>query len=250
MSQPRYAFPVTLPLEVIRALTLGRPRSFREDALRCVQALSPPLEVRGREHIPDCAPFLLTVNHYSRPGFNAGWIALAASAPVPVELHWIITAAWTFPGRRLARPLRKASEIAFRRLAIIYGFTSMPPMPPAPGEAEARAEAVRRVLDYARRTPEPAIGLAPEGQDHPGGVLCSPPPGVGRFVSLLAEHCSRIVPAGIYEEGGRLVTQFGAPYALKPLAGLDREQHDCYTSRMVMAAIAAVLPPRLRGEYG
>jgi hypothetical protein len=250
LSHPHYAFPARLVLEVSGALALGKTRSFREDAVRCLQRLSPSMDVRGMENILPCGPFLLTVNHYRRPGFNAGWIALAASAAVPVELHWIITSAWTFPGRTLALPLRKITEFVFRRLALVYGFTRMPPMPPAPNEVQARAQAVRRALDYARRATDPAIGLAPEGRDTPGGVLCSPPPGVGRFAALLASHCLQISPVGVFEESGRLVIQFGAPYALILTAGLDREQQDQHASRVLMSAIAAQLPTRLRGEFG
>lgn len=247
---PQYAFPTKLAFAVASALLLGKTRSFRQDAIQWVKNINPPLDIRGAGNIPPSAPFMLTINHYSRPGFNAAWIAIAASAAVPVEIHWLTTSAWTFPGRRLARPSRRISEWVFRRLSVVYGFTPMPPMPPNPDEAQARAMAVRRALGYARLTPNPAIGLAPEGRDTPGGALCPPPPGVGRFAAWLLSHCQRVAPVGFYEEGGCLCLQFGEPYALELPPGLDREQIDRRASQVIMAAIARELPTRLRGDYG
>jgi hypothetical protein len=123
-------------------------------------------------------------------------------------------------------------------------------MPPDPGEAQARARAVRRALDYARLTPNPVIGLAPEGRDNLGGALCPPPPGLGRFAARLLSHCQRVAPVGFYEEGGCLCLQFGELYALELPCGLDREQIDRRASQVMMAAIARELPTRLRGDYG
>lgn len=247
---PQVAFPTKLAFSVAGALLLGKPRSFRQDAIQWVKGIKPPLDIRGAGNIPNSAPFLLTINHYSRPGFNAAWIAVAASAAVPVEIHWLTTSAWTFPGRRLARPSRMISERVFHRLSAVYGFTPMPPMPPNPDEVQARARAVRRALDYARLTPNPIIGLAPEGRDAPGGALCPPPPGLGRFAARLLSHCQRVAPVGFYEEGGCLCLQFGEPYALELPCGLDREQLDRRASQVIMAAIAHELPTQLRGEYG
>ncbi len=244
-----YAIPVRLALQAGAAVLRGKPRRFREDAVRWIGYLQPELELRGEEYIPQSGPFLLTVNHFSRPGFNASWIALAASACIPVDIHWTITAAWTFPGRPLRRPLRALSQAALSRIAAVYGFTSMPPMPPDPGEVEKRAQAVSQVLSYARRTPQPAIGLAPEGRDAPGGALGAPPPGLGRFVALLAPLCRQIVPAGFYEEDAHLCLQFGQPYRLDIPRGLERAQRDHQASQAVMLAIARQLPVHLRGEY-
>ncbi len=247
---PQYAYPMRLALPVAGDLLLEKPRSFRQDALRFVQKIQPPMDIRGAGNIPTHAPFLLTINHYSRPGFNAAWIAIAASAAVPVEIHWLITSAWTFPGRRLACPLRRMSEWALHRLSAVYGFTPLPPMPPDPDEVQARAIAVKRALNYARLTPNPAIGLAPEGRDNPGGTLCSPPTGLGRFAARLLSRCQQVAPVGFYEEGGCACLQFGKPFTLELPAGLDREQLDRKASQAIMAAIARELPPHLRGEFG
>jgi hypothetical protein len=140
----------------------------------------------------------------------------------------------------------------FRRLAQVYGFTSMPPMPPDPAEVEARAQAVRRVLEYARRSANPVIGLAPEGRDGPidqPGVLVEPPLGVGRFVLQLTRLGLPISPAGIFETDSRLCIRFGQPYGLDIPQGLKPDERDQQASREIMLHIADLLPPGLRGAY-
>jgi hypothetical protein len=98
---------------------------------------------------------------------------------VPQDVHWVMTAGWTFPGQRRGRLLKPLTYWLFRRVAKVYGFTTMPPMPPNPKESLARARAVRQVLEYAERANRPIIGLSPEGRDFPTGQLGTPPPGVG-----------------------------------------------------------------------
>ena len=117
-----YALPAGWLLRLGAGLLRGRRRSFRADALACVAGLQPPLQIEGREHIPPGGPCLLTVNHYTRPGLRAWWVALAASAALspqvdlpanaalsisaalPTEVHWLITSAWTY-----RYPLRRAT---------------------------------------------------------------------------------------------------------------------------------------------
>ena len=76
-----------------------------------------------------------------------------------------------------------------------------------------------------------------------------PPPGLGRFVAMLAPLCQVILPAGIYEDGERLCVRFGQPYRLEIPAGLTNDQIDEHASLVVMRAIAKLLPERLRGMY-
>lgn len=244
---PRYSIPYQTVSGLIWAVLRRQERSFRADACTCIGRLNPPLQTEGRSHIPAQGPALLTVNHYSQTGFQAWWIPLAISSAVPVEVHWTMTAAWTFTDRPWARPLTPLTRWLFRRLAQVYRFTTMPPMPPHPSEVEARARAVRRVLEYARRAPRPLIGLSPEGKDWPGGVLGQPPPGAGRFIGHLAQWCPDIVPVGLYQEGDDLCLRFGPPYRLElfPAKTMDRE-----ISQQVMRAIARQLPAHLRGEFG
>ncbi len=183
------------------------------------------------------------MNHYSRPGFDAWWIALGISAVVPVEIHWMMTNAWTHVG--IMEPV---TRWLFPRLAQVYGFTTTPPMPPAPQDVDARAQAVRRVLQVAR-SPGAIIGLAPEGHDQPGGGLGTPPPGVGRFIHQLAKHCQPIVPIGVYEDAEYLYFNFGPSFKLEVSSKWTAGERDHYTTQQVMRAIACQLPSYLRGEY-
>lgn len=247
---PCYPQPAAMLLRLGAAALLARTRSFHHDAATLIARLDPPLQVHGRENIPSSGPCLLTANHYSRLGFDAWWVTLAVGAVVPVEVHWTMTAGWTFPGRWYRAMLKPVTEWAFGRVARVYGFTSMPPMPPDPAEVQARTRAVRQVLAYVRRTPQPVAGLVPEGRDFPGGILGRPPPGAGRFILQLVRLGLEIVPVGVYEEGGALCVSFGPRYRPDVSPGLPSGERDRAASRAVMEHIARQLPPRLRGEFG
>lgn len=156
LTPSRYPFLWRTSLLLLRDALLQRQRSFRSDAIACVDLLPFTPKISNPENIPKSGPCLLVMNHYARPGFPAWWIALGISAAVPFEIHWMMTAAWTHMG-----PLEPVTRWLFPRLAGVYGFTTTPPMPPDPTEVEARARAVRQVLGYARGTQSPVIGLAP-----------------------------------------------------------------------------------------
>jgi hypothetical protein len=222
------------------------PRSFRRDSQQLVNRLSPPLRADGT--IPDVThgSWLIVVNHYTRPGFHAWWFSMAISATLPREICWITTGTLTFPDRLRTSTVTPASRWFLRHLADLYGFIPMPPMPPRPSEIEARALAVRRALRRAAE-PEALMGLAPEGGDMPSGVLTPPPSGAGRFLWHLARRGLRFIPVGAYEEDGRLCLRFGQPFDMP--SSLTGPMDDS-ASHVVMSAIAACLPPRLRGSYG
>jgi 1-acyl-sn-glycerol-3-phosphate acyltransferase len=249
VKYPRYPLPWKVAPGVLMSAMRGRKRSFRADALRCLAQGQPDIRVTGGENIPTSAPALLAFNHYSRPGFQAYWIALAVSATVPVEMHWTMTAAWTSDGSFKSDVLAEVSRRLFPRLARLYAFTVMPPMPPRPFEAEARARAVRQVLAVARGYPPSALALAPEGRDIPGGRLGRPPTGAGRFLILLSQLGYPLYPLGVYEADGRLCLNFGPPDDLKIPRNLSRGQSDDYASEAVMCLIARLLPEALRGEF-
>jgi hypothetical protein len=228
----------------------GGHRSFHCNGAACIGRLRPPLQALGEEYIPRCGPCIVTFNHYYRPGFNAWWMALAIAALVPLEMHWVMTGELTFPGKWYA-PLGKAgSRWLLKRLAGVYGFTAMPPMPPRPQDVEARARAVRAVLSYVKDHPDAILGLAPEGGDNvPTGALAQPAPGAGRFISLLVSRGFGIAPAGVYEGDGALCLRFGEAYNLEVPPGLSANDKDVLVARMVMERIAVLLPARLRGEF-
>jgi 1-acyl-sn-glycerol-3-phosphate acyltransferase len=245
---PSYPLPWKTALNLLAAILLRSNREFRADARACLAGLQPPLQVFGEDNIPVGHPCVITCNHYSRPGFRAWWLALAISAVLPVEVHWVITSAWTFPERRYGKFLARITRLLFPHVARVYAFTAMPPMPPDPSEAAARARAVRQVLAYARQVPCPLVGLAPEGGDT-GSVLHMPLPGVGRFIAHLAGLGLQISPVGVYEAGGRFCLCFGQPYSLQLPSGLSISERDRYASQVVMSRIAILLPERLRGEF-
>jgi hypothetical protein len=190
----------------------------------------PPLRKQG-------APVLLQ----ARAGFRAWWLAIALTAAVGRELHWPMTSAWTYPDPWRSRLITPLTEWVLARLAHMYGFTLMPPMPPRVRDVAARASAVRRILRLAR-TAKPSIAMAPEGMDSPDGRLRPLPEGAGRFIGLLAAAGYILVPVGVYEEGDVFVLRFGDPFLLqtKEPGARDRE-----AGRIVMGKIGELLPEKL-----
>jgi hypothetical protein len=187
---------------------------------------------------------LITVNHYSAPDFQAWWFVIPISAVVPVDVHWVVTSAWTKP-----KWAKGITHWLFPRGARLVNFTPMPAMPPDPAEAVQRAVAVRDVLKYANRSPLAVIGMAPEGGDQPEGVLGSLPSGVGRFMHLISQSCPNVVPVGVWKENGCINLRFGKPYQLEIPSGLSAHARDTLVGDIVMHHIASLLPERLRGRY-
>ncbi len=246
---PKYKFPTGLYFQLMYAMLFRRRRDFHFDARDCVQTLQPPLQVLGTEHIPTCGPCLIVMNHYFRPGFQVWWLSMAISSLLRMPHTWMITSEWTAPGQWYEPIKGVYSRFASRRLAQVYGFLQMPPMPPRPQDVAARAASVRVALTYVEETPEAVLCLAPEGRDMPEGKLGWPASGTGRFLSLLAERGLSIVPVGGWEQAGALTVRFGAGYSLK----VDREAkanvRDRHATEIVMRSIAAQLPESLRGEF-
>lgn len=209
----------------------------------------PAPQILGREYIPVSGPCVITFNHYHREGFQAWWLALNIAAVVPQEMQWVVTGELTFPGAWYGFIGRPLSRWVLRRLAECYGFTRMPPMPPRPKEAEARAAAIRQVLTNIKHTEQAMLGLAPEGGDNPGGSLHMPAAGAGRFGMLLAGNGLRFIPAGVYEADGTFCVKFGPGYELKIPDGLSAQEKDQLASRIIMQNIAKLLPEKLRGDF-
>jgi hypothetical protein len=247
---PHYSYPPLTILALIRDGLLKRPRRFRDDARACVARLQPPLRVLGGQNIPAGGCYVITFNHYYRPGFQQQWTSLAISGTISRDIHWIMTGELTFPGSWIAPLGMPLSRFVLARVAYTYGFTAMPPMPPRPQDVEARASAVREALRFAAHTADAILGLAPEGGDQPGGVLTMPPAGSGRFCLLLAAAGPRFLPAGVYEAGGALTLNFGEPYDLSSPRGGSADERDRLAAREVMSRIAALVPRELRGEFG
>jgi hypothetical protein len=251
MDAPDYSYPPGLFARVAWDVVFLRHRDFRDDAKACIKSLKPPVRPWGCENIPTGGPCVITVNHYHRRGFGAQWIALAIAALVPAKMHWVMTAEFTYPGKWYAPLGAVGSRILLKRIAMVYGFTSMPPMPPREEDVEARAISVRAVLDHVKHTGDPVLGLAPEGYDPPGpeGVLTRPAHGVGRFGALLSSMGLRFNPVGVYEADGIFHLHFGESYELNVPRHLSSDEKDRQASQLMMENIARLLPVHLRGEF-
>jgi hypothetical protein len=247
---PDYSYPPFGFFRLASNVFFGGHRSFRRDGQLCIQRLEPALRVYGKENIPQSGPCLITFNHYYRPGFNAWWMSLAMAATLPVDIHFVMTGELTWPGKWYAPLGMAGSHWLLRRFSKIYGFTTMPPMPPREKDVAERARSVRAALAFARQHPQAILGLAPEGGDQPGGMLNWPASGAGRFVLLLAEQGFPVLPVGAYEENGEFCLCFGAAYRLEVTRGLGPDGKDHAAAQTIMTAIAAQLPSRLRGDFG
>jgi hypothetical protein len=242
---PSYRLPRRLVADILWSLLALRPRSFARDAQVALTGLRPPPEVLGDENVSPCGPLLVVCNHYSRPGFDAWWLALVISAAVAArraadadpEVRWVMTAAWTFPDSRWKRRyLMPVTKRVFRRIARVYGFVPMPAMPPHPDEVAERARAVLETVRLAQKGA--SIGLAPEGRDTAGG-LEEPPEGAGRFIAMLIGAGLVLLPVGVTERAGRLCLSFGPTFA--PAIPSGRGEQDRIVTQQVMDAIARQL---------
>lgn len=249
MDAPHYSYPPGLLIRVSWDASLLRRRNFREDARACIANLKPPLQVWGEENIPQHGRCVLTVNHYHRPGFKAQWLTLAVSAMVPSHVLWVITGEFTDWGKSLGAIGTLGSRILLRRIAYMYGFITMPPMPPRPNDMEARAASVRAVLEYVRGAKDPVLGLAPEGCDSPNGVLARTATGLGRFGLLLSKAGMKFIPIGAYEAEGMFHLHFGERYELQVGSHLSADEKDEQAAQIIMKRIACLLPPYLRGDF-
>jgi hypothetical protein len=249
MDYPDYSYPRGLFAAVAHDVVLLRHRNFRRDAIACIENLNPPLQVLGKENIPQHGPCVITINHYHRAGFGAQWLALAIAASVPVNLHWVMTGEFTYPGKWYEPFGAIGSRILLKRIAYVYDFITMPPMPPRPKDVQTRAASVRAVLEYVRHAKDPVLGLAPEGHDPVDGVLMHPASGLGRFGLLLSRAGLKFIPVGAYEADGVFYLHFGEHYQLSMRCNVAADKKDEQATQMIMKSIARLLPLRLRGEF-
>jgi hypothetical protein len=164
-------------------------------------------------------------------------------------MHWIMTGEFMYQGKWYETIGAVGSRILLKRIAYIYGFTNMPPMPPREKDAAARAASVRAVLEYVKHAENPIVGLAPEGHDPPEGTLTRPARGLGRFGLLLSRAGLKFIPVGVYEVDGILHIQFGERYELSVPHTLSSDEKDDQASQIIMENIARLLPVHLRGEF-
>jgi len=235
---------------ITRSVLFQQRLSFSKEAREAIERIHPPLQIIGKENIPAKGPCLLTVNHYFRPGFGAWWIAMGIAGSLPVDSHWMMASAWTYPNQPLGKVKEALTHWAFVRVARVLNLTAMPPMPPRPQDTVSRANAVRQVITLVRQHPHAIVGMAPEGSDSQDGKLMLPASGVGRFIFQLARLGFEIIPVGVYEAEGFFWLNFGCQYRLQVPGDLIVEERDGFVRRFVMIEIAKLVPEHLRGNFG
>lgn len=249
MNYPKYSYPPGLLARASWDLILLRRRDLHRDAKACIENMSAGLQVFGTENIPQQGGCVLTINHFHRPGLGAQWIALAVTALVPLKICWAVTGELMCQGKWYQAIGSRASRVFLRRLADLYGLITMPPMPPRLKDVEARAAAVRAILEYVKESKDPVLGLSPEGYNSPQGALTHPATGFGRFALLLSRAGMKFVPVGGYEDDGIFHLHFGQAYELSNPADVSTNEKDEQAMQIVMRNIACLLPAHLRGEF-
>ncbi len=205
--------------------------------------------IEGESNLSKSSPCLIVVNHYYHPGFNALWIAVAITSILHQDIRWLITDAWTFPGRKAQRILRKISHFVLLQIASVYQFFPMPPNPPEPDFSTSAALSIRKLFRAAQTNPQPWLALAPEGRDFANGVLGMPTKGTGTVIAELSKRGYSIQPVGFFLENGVFHIVFGKAYHLILMSSFNRHQEDSFVSKKIMQSIAQLLPVELQGTF-
>jgi hypothetical protein len=241
---PSLQYPSVNPtvLKCILWRLLGRNRSLKADAQRLCARVEPAIRYIGLENLNLARPFVVTANHYTRPGFSTAWIALSISAVLPAEVTWIMSNQWLFEGNPLAFALRPLMRFVLKGINDAYSFVPMPTIINGFSTSQERTAGVREVIRRLRKDPQTMIGITPEGMDSPIGGLALPPAGVGRFLFHLQEMGATMLPVSVYEEQGGLCVRFGEPYQLETPSGLSPSGFDLFIRKTVMSRIAKLMP--------
>jgi 1-acyl-sn-glycerol-3-phosphate acyltransferase len=229
-------------------IALGRPRSLARDALVALGGMPAPPLVRGGDLVPEGGHVVVVANHYERPGLWMAWpglyIAHLIRERTGRDTHWIAIQEWeSFSLWGIPIP-RQVIRAVFERAFGVYGIVAMPP---ESASASDRAAALRAAATRVRH--REILGLMPEGTVGPTPELLRAREGVGAFLLLLAAAGARILPAGVFEEDGRLVVRFGEPFTPAPPRELPREERDAWVRARVMTAIRDLLPEALWGVW-
>lgn len=223
-------------------------QSLAADSASFVGALAGRWTAAGLEHVPPSGPVCLAINHWQRPGLwigwpgmLLGWLVRQRRPQTDPPIRWLVLTELRLPLLGRERHLA-LGDIFLRRVAHAW---DMVPLSVASNQTSKRAESLRRLR---RLTDAGAvIGFFPEGHLGVAGPLGQPQTGATRFLDWLAQSGVTVLPVGVYEASNCLHARIGPP--LTP----DR-QSDQHTGRsieaQIMPAIAAQLPPALRGRWG
>jgi hypothetical protein len=127
MTYPEYPSVNPTVLKCILWRLLGRRRSLKADAQWLCTIVQPAIRYTGLENLSLARPFVVTANHYARPGFSTAWIALSLSAALPAEVTWIMSNQWLFEGHPLGFILRPLMRFVLKGINDAYSFVPMPP---------------------------------------------------------------------------------------------------------------------------
>ena len=254
---PRYEYPIHLLVQPAVRVLFGLPSSVGQDAARLLRGAHPTPRVLNEEAIPSVSPFVLTINHYDRPGLGAWWgispiiFAIASRRSVePRDIHMAMAREWWYPpgfGHLVKQPL---THWFFGQISKTYGTIRLPPIVGEKGLLSDGAISIRRAISLTRGEHPQLVGIAPEGQTGDHLSLCKPPPGAGLFLLMLTHDTVPVLPAGIFEDDdGTLTVRFGAPYFLRVPPNTAREERDAKSAEQVMLQIGRLLPERMWGIY-
>lgn len=239
--------PFGITAGIIYSLLTKQARNLHADAVKIIRAQGSKIRIIG-EALPE-APFLITVNHFSRPGFSILWVIMGIHAKLDEPTHWMMSNVWTFPGRTFRVLYEGVTAWIFKRIAHTYDFISTPALPPLPENSMRAALAIRSLVRKYRSEPHMTLGLSPEGRDFPDGKLGTPSRGTGLMINELLKIHPRILPVGFYFKDGQYTVHFGSAYNLKPMDEGDRELIDKSITRLIMQPIADLLPFEIRGDF-
>ena len=250
-DKPAESYPLrfSLILRFAWATLWGRRRDLPADIAAALAAVRPPPQARNDHYVPAEGSFVLVLNHYERSGLKVFWSGCLASHAVAQRrarhkaVRWLMTSEW-YNARLGPIPVPVLVwRWLFRRLGYVYGLVIVPR---AAERGVGRAAAMRTMLNIVRGSDEP-IGLFPEAVGR--GRLIQPPPGLGSFLLLLSSHGLPILPAGAFEEDGRLTVSFGPPFHIDVPRSASRAEKERLAGQQVMVAIGRLLPEELWGVY-
>ena len=245
-AAPSYSFSLGYLVRwLVGVAVLRRQRHLGPDVREMLRGVEPLPCVQGIEHVPREGPCIVVMNHYERPGLRVWWCAALVSAALSARrggdppLHWLITD--RFEGFRFAGlPLPdRLMAWLLGKIGGAYGFLLV--ARPG-GEAQSRSALLREARGTLREGA--VLGITPEAASGSGPQLAAAWPGSGAALSWLSSGTTPLVPVAVRDdEVGALVATFGEPFTLERAS--DEEG-----ARAVMGAVAALLPPELRGLYG
>ena len=255
---PAYRFPLGFIARWLwTVLVLRRPRDLGVDGLQLFAGRDPRPRVEGIARLPPQGPCVLVMNHYERPGLRVWWGVVLLTAAVRQRrgsggggnappVRWLMTD--RFRGFRLG-PLPLPDALLawlLARIARAYGCLLVA----RPEHEQAlRSGALLEARRALRRCG--VLGITPEAASGGGPELHAPQANSSVALAWLSQGETPIVPVAFHDDAaGRLVARFGRPFTLPWLGLGEARAREAELTTQVMAAVAGLLPPRLRGAYG